>query len=158
MDKEHADRQPVLTDGRQSPTALLVQRGVMRELRARFDVCCFAEVGLAGGRRADIVGVGANGEIWIIEIKSSAEDFRVDVKWPEYKAFCDRFYFAKPGELEPGIFPADEGLIVADSYGADIVREAEVVPLAGARRKAMLVRLARLGGDRIHALMDPGSG
>ncbi|NOZ33351.1 MAG: MmcB family DNA repair protein, partial [Alphaproteobacteria bacterium] len=81
-------------DGRQSPTALKVQRGVMRLLRARFDMCCFAEVGLASGRRADIVGVGPGGEIWIVEIKSSLEDFRIDRKWPEYKEFCDRFYFA----------------------------------------------------------------
>jgi hypothetical protein len=29
-------------------------------------------------------------------------------------------------------------------------------PLAPARRKAMLLKLARLGADRVHVLMDPG--
>ena len=35
---------PQIVDLRQSPTALKVQRGVMRLLRATYDFCCFAEV------------------------------------------------------------------------------------------------------------------
>lgn len=149
---------PPITDLRQSPTALLVQRGVMRLLRARLDYCAFAEVPLANNRRADIVAVGPKGEIWIVEIKSSFEDFRVDNKWPLYKDFCDQFFFAKPPELAPEIFPEEEGLIVADAHGAEILRPAIADPLASARRKAMLLKLTRLGADRIHALMDPGPG
>lgn len=147
---------PPIVDGRQSETALRVQRGVMRFLRSQHDVCCFAEVGLVNGRRADILGVGPKGQIWIIEIKSSIEDFRVDNKWPEYKDFCDQFFFAKPPELAAEIFPVSEGLIVADGHGADILRNADDDPLPAARRKAMMLRLARMGADRIHALMDPG--
>lgn len=147
---------PPIVDGRQSETALGVQRGVMRLMRSRFDFCCFAEVSLANSRRADVLALGPKGEIWIIEIKSSLADFRVDNKWPEYKEFCDQFFFAKPPELEDTIFPADEGLIVADPHGAEIIRPAINDPLATARRKTMMLRLARMGADRIHGLMDPG--
>ena len=65
---------PQIIDLRQSPTALKVQRGVMRLLRATHDFCCCAEVPLANGRRADVLGVGPKGEIWIVEIKSSLID------------------------------------------------------------------------------------
>lgn len=149
---------PRIVDLRQSPTALKVQRGVMRLLRGQYDYCCFAEVPLANGRRADVLGVGPKGEIWIVEIKSSLVDFQVDAKWPNYKDFCDRFFFARPPELDPGIFPASEGLIVADAHDAAIVRMAADLPLPGARRKAMLLKLSRLGADRVHTLMDPGEG
>ncbi len=146
---------PPIVDLRQSPTALRVQRGVMRYLRETHDFCCFAEVPLSNGRRADVLGVGPKGEIWIVEIKSSLIDFRVDAKWPDYKDYCDRFYFAKPPELDPDIFPKSEGLIVADAHGADILWAASDAPLPPARRKAMLLKLTRLGADRIHTLMDP---
>lgn len=147
---------PNIVDGRQSETALRVQRGVMRFLRGRHDLCCYAEVSLANGRRADVLGVGPKGQIWIVEIKSSLEDFRVDNKWRDYKDYCDRFFFAKPPDLEAEIFPEMEGLIVADGHGADILRPAEDNPLPAARRKAVMLRLARMGADRLHGLMDPG--
>ena len=149
---------PPIVDLRQSPTALRVQRGVMRFLRAAHDFCCYAEVPLANGRRADVLGVGPKGEIWIIEIKSSLIDLQVDQKWPNYKDFCDRFFFAKPPELDPDIFPASEGLMVADGHDAAILRMAGEEPLPGARRKAVMLKLARLGADRIHTLMDPDGG
>ncbi|SDG25144.1 MmcB family DNA repair protein [Pelagibacterium luteolum] len=147
--------QPILTDGRQSPTALRVQRGVMRYLRSVHDMTCFAEVPLSNGRRADVIALGCKGEIWIVEIKSSLIDFKIDSKWHHYKDFCDRFFFCKPPELDAGIFPDTEGLMVADGHWGDIVRHAGHDPLAGARRKAMLLKLARLGADRVHGLMDP---
>ena len=149
---------PPIVDLRQSATALRIQRGIMRLLRVQYDVCCFAEVPLANGRRADPLGVGPKGEIWIVEIKSSLIDFRVDAKWPDYKDFCDRFFFAKPPELDPDIFPAEEGLIAADAHDAAVLRMAAETPLPGARRKALLLRLVRLGADRIHTLMDPSPG
>ncbi|MEQ1900047.1 MAG: MmcB family DNA repair protein [Devosia sp.] len=146
---------PQIVDLRQSPTALRTQRGVMRMLRSIHDFCCFAEVPLANGRRADVLGIGPKGEIWIVEIKSSLIDYRVDDKWPNYKDYCDRFFFAKPPELDAAIFPQSEGLIVADAHGAEILRPAIETPLAPARRKALLLRLVRLGADRVHQLMDP---
>src|SRR5690554_2271734 len=153
-ESEQNTRAPLISDKRQSATALRVQRGVMRFLRSVHDMACYAEVPLVNGRRADVVAVGGKGEIWIIEIKSSVIDYRVDTKWPHYKDFCDRFFFCKPPELDAEIFPPDEGLLVADGHGGDIMRIAALDPLAGARRKAMMVKLARLGADRVHTMMD----
>ncbi|HVW91834.1 MAG TPA: MmcB family DNA repair protein [Devosia sp.] len=150
--------EPQIVDLRQSPTALRVQRGVMRLLRDQYDFACYTEVPLANGRRTDVLAVGPRGEIWIVEIKSSLTDFRADAKWPHYKEFCDRFYFAKPPELDPDIFPAEEGLIVGDGHDAALLRPAAETPLPPARRKALLLKLARLGADRIHTLMDPSPG
>ena len=145
-----------IVDLRQSATALRVQRGVMRLLRERYDMACYAEVTLRSGRRADVLGVGPKGEIWIVEIKSSLIDFQVDKKWHEYREFSDRFFFAKPPELDGDIFPVSEGLIVADGHDGAILRDSPDTPMAPARRKALMLKLARLGADRIHVLMDPG--
>lgn len=151
-----AEELPPIVDLRQSATALRVQRGAMRMLRERHDMACYAEVPLSNGRRADILAVGPKGEIWIIEIKSSLIDFQVDRKWPEYREFSDKFFFAKPPELDAGIFPESEGLIVADGHDGAILRDSPEMPMAPARRKALMLKLARMGADRIHALMDPG--
>jgi hypothetical protein len=147
---------PPIVDLRQSATALRVQRGVMRLLRETLDMCCYAEVPLRNGRRADVLGVGPKGEVWIVEIKSSLIDFQVDKKWPEYREFSDKFFFAKPPELDAAIFPESEGLIVADGHDGAILRDSPNTPLNPARRKALMLKLARLGADRIHLLMDPG--
>ena len=147
---------PPIVDLRQSATALRVQRGVMRLLRGSHDMACYAEVTLKSGRRADVLAVGPKGEIWIVEIKSSLVDFQVDRKWPEYRDFSDKFFFAKPPELDAAIFPQSEGLIVADGHDGAILRDSPETPLAPARRKALMLKLARLGADRIHLLMDPG--
>lgn len=149
------DLGPII-DLRQSATALRVQRGVMRLLREAHDMACYAEVTLRSGRRADVLGVGPKGEIWIVEIKSSLIDFQVDKKWHEYREFSDRFFFAKPPELAADIFPDSEGLIVADGHDGAILRDSPLTPMAAARRKALMLKLARLGADRIHVLMDPG--
>jgi len=147
---------PPIVDLRQSATALRVQRGVMRLLRESHDMACYAEVTLRSGRRADVLAVGPKGEIWIVEIKSSLTDFQIDRKWPEYRDYSDKFFFAKPPELDASIFPDSEGLIVADGHDGAILRDSPLTPLAPARRKALMLKLARLGADRIHILMDPG--
>lgn len=151
-----AEELPPIVDLRQSASALRVQRGAMRMLRERHDMACYAEVPLSNGRRADILAVGPKGEIWIVEIKSSLIDFQVDRKWPEYREFSDKFFFAKPPELDAAIFPESEGLIVADGHDGAILRDSPETPMAPARRKALMLKLARMGADRIHVLMDPG--
>ena len=141
-------------DGRQSEHALSVQRGVGRLLRAQ-GFAIVAELPLATGRRADIVALGPGGDLWIVEIKSSVEDFRVDRKWPEYRLSCDRLFFATHAEVPLDIFPGDAGLILADSYGAELMREAPEHRLPAATRKAMLVRFAQAAAHRLHGLVDP---
>lgn len=144
-------------DGRQSAHASAVQRGVGRLLRAQ-GFAIVTELPLATGRRADVVGLGPGGDIWIVEIKSSVEDFRVDRKWPEYRLSCDRLFFATHAEVPVEIFPDEAGLILADSYGAELMREAPEHRLASATRKAMLVRFAQAAAYRLHGLMDPEAG
>ena len=147
-------RLPPPVDGRQSPNAAAVQRGVGRLLRAQ-GFAMVTELPLAAGRRADVVGLGSSGEIWIVEIKSSIEDFRVDLKWPDYRISCDRLFFATHAAVPLDIFPADAGLILADAYGAELMREAPEHKLAGATRRAMLLRFAQAAAHRLHGLIDP---
>lgn len=140
-------------DGRQSETALAIQRGVGR-LFHQWGFAMVTELQLATGRRADVVGLGPAGEIWIVEIKSSIEDFRADMKWPDYRLSCDRLSFATHAGVPLDIFPEDAGLMLADSYGAEIMRPAPEHRLAGATRKAMLLLFARAAANRLHGLVD----
>jgi hypothetical protein len=141
-------------DGRQSEHALAVQRGVGRLFRMQ-GFAIVTELPLATGRRADVVGLGPSGEIWIVEIKSSVEDFRVDAKWPDYRFSCDHLFFATHAGVPLEIFPEDAGLILADAYGAAIMRAAPEHRLAGATRKAMLLRFGQAAALRLHGLIDP---
>jgi hypothetical protein len=141
-------------DGRQSPVAAGIQRGV-RRLFAQLGHVTIPELTLANGRRADIMALAPDGLLTIVEIKSSIADFRADRKWPDYEDFCDRFYFAVPETVPFDILPGDRGLIVADGFGAAIMREAVHHPLAGARRKAVTLRFAHAAASALHALADP---
>jgi len=145
-------RPPV--DGRQSETALKVARGTARLLHA-YGYCVVSELPLPSGRRADLVALDARGEIWIVEVKSSIADFRADQKWPEYRAHCDRLFFATALEVPHEIFPPDAGLIVADAYGAEFRNEAPEHKLPAATRKAMMLLFARAAARRLSCLADP---
>jgi hypothetical protein len=107
-----------------------------------------AEVGLPNGRRADLMAVGPKGEIVIVEVKSSLEDYRCDRKWGEYMPYCDAFYFAVAPEFPREILPEGPGLIVADGFGGAVLVDAPVEPLAPARRKALTLAFARLAAMR----------
>ena len=134
--------------------ALSVQRGV-RRLFARLGAVTVTELTLASGRRADVVALSRDGVLTIVEVKSSVADFRADRKWPEYRLFCDRFFFAIPESVPAEIIPEDAGLILADGFGAAILREAPLHGLAAARRKALTLRFARSAAAALHALADP---
>jgi hypothetical protein len=144
-------------DGRQSDTAQMIQRGVSRLLRAS-GFAVLPEFTLASGRRADLIGLNGSGQIWIVEIKSSLEDYRCDVKWPDYRDYCDRLFFAIPTTLAPEIIPAEVGLVIADNWGADIIREPEPQSLHASRRKAVTLAFARAAALRLHGLYDPLAG
>jgi len=150
----HLARSAVPVDGRQSDTALAVARGTTRFL-ASLGFSTLSEVQLPSGRRADLVAVNVKGDIWIIEIKSSRNDLRADLKWMEYRAHCDRLFFAFTQDLPCEIFPTDTGLIVADAYGAYLHCEAPEHRLSAATRKAMLLRFALTGANRLNRLIDP---
>ena len=113
------------------------------------------EFPLPNGRRADILSLCPTGEVTIVEVKSSVVDFRTDCKWPEYRDFCDRFFFAVDDLFPSELIPEGCGLIIADSFGAEIVRPSPVARLAGARRKSLVGAFARLAALRLHRIEDP---
>ena len=141
-------------DGRQSETALGVQRGVCRLMREH-GFAVITEFTLASGRRADVFGIRHDGFIWIVEIKSSLEDYKADQKWPEYRDYCDRFSFAIPLSVDARIIPEEAGLVVADQYGAEIIRATGDHPLHASRRKAVTLLFGRVAAQRLHGLYDP---
>ena len=109
------------------------------------------ELTLANGRRADVAALGPRGDMLIVETKSGVEDFVVDFKWPDYREYCDAFYFAVTVDFPRVLIPQDVGLIVADGFGGDILREAPRHPLAPARRKAVTLHFARTAAQRLFA-------
>ncbi|WP_306117338.1 MULTISPECIES: MmcB family DNA repair protein [unclassified Roseitalea] len=141
---------PPTEDGRQSDRALRVRRGV-QTLLFEAGLALVPEMTLANGRRADLVGLTREGAIWIVEIKSSPADLRADRKWPDYRDFCDRFFFATLPDVPQALFPAQCGFIRADAHGAEILVEAPEHRLAAARRKAMTLRFARFAAERLLA-------
>lgn len=140
--------------------ALAVARGICR-LFARNDIWCLAEMPLRSGRRADLMGIDAKGQVVIVEIKVSRADLLGDGKWTDYLDYCDRFYWGLPPELDRGpletqaFLPARCGVIVADGYDGEILRPAPLLGLASARRKVEVERLARTSLRRLVNGGDP---
>ncbi len=126
---------------RPDQTAVLT-RGVVR-LFIDLGLAPLIEFNLANGRRADVAGLDPKGRLVIAEVKSCRADFECDQKWPEYRDYCDRFYFAVDPSFPLELLPAGEGLILADAYGAIIKTPAAERALAPARRKAVTLRFAR---------------
>ena len=143
-----------------NPAARDVARGIAR-LFARNDIWCLAEMPLRNGRRTDLMGVDAKGRVVIVEIKVSRADLLGDGKWPDYLDHCDRFYWGLPPSLDRSVLERDDyqpdccGIIVADAYDGEIVRPAPSHPLAAARRKVEVERLARTSLRRGVVGIDP---
>jgi hypothetical protein len=144
-------------DGRQSPAAAALQRGVCRALRA-LGHSVVTELSLANGRRADVVALSGAGDIVIVEIKSCLLDYRTDGKWEDYLPFCDRLYFAVAADFPCEVIPASAGLLLADRYGAEFVRDPVEERLSAARRKAMMLSFARAAALRLQLHLDPSCG
>ncbi len=145
-----SDGETALSAGRAVP----IFRGVRRALAMR-GYATLTEFRLASGRRADVLAIDESGCILIVEVKSGVPDFRSDQKWQEYREWCDAFYFAVDDGFPTELIPEDCGLMVADAYGAEILREAPVSKLAAARRKTLLLRAAMTGAGRLHRIEDP---
>ncbi|WP_425069341.1 MmcB family DNA repair protein [Reyranella sp.] len=133
---------------------LAVCRGACRLMR-QSGRSVLRELPLPDGRRADIMAIAGNGELTIVEVKSSIEDWRVDQKWPDYLDWCDLLYFAVPVDFPQVLIAEEVGLIVADAYGGDILRHPQRRPVAAARRKSLLIDCARLASERLARLEDP---
>lgn len=142
---------------RNTEPAETVVRGVSRLMQQR-DETCLSEFTLKTGRRVDVIALDRKGLFSVVEVKSSAADFRSDNKWHEYLEFCDRFYFAVPMEFPTEILPTDCGLMLADNYGAEILRESSPGSMNASRRKALTLRFARSAASRLMAINDPPIG
>jgi hypothetical protein len=157
--QEHRNRDDnvIPFDRRQSPIAAELQRGVCRALRA-LGLSVVTELWLANGRRADVVALSSGGDVLIVEIKSCLLDYQTDGKWQDYLAFCDRLYFAVNADFPCEMIPVQAGLILADRFGAELVREPAEERLSAARRKAMMLNFARSAALRLQLHLDPSCG
>ena len=133
----------------------LLARGVARHLRS-YDFVSALELVPTQGLRVDVMGLGPKGEIWIIECKSGRADFQSDQKWQRYLDWCDRYFWAVDCDFPTDLLPDDTGLIIADGYGAEIIRKGPEAKLAPARRKVMIQKFARHAAVRAQAARDPG--
>lgn len=133
----------------------ILARGVCRHLRG-YDFVTVEELVPARGLRVDVMALGPKGEVWVIECKSSRADFQSDSKWQGYLEWCDRFFWAVDDRFPVELLPEETGLILADGYGAEIVRMGPETRLAPARRKVMVQKFARHAAVRLQALRDPG--
>ncbi len=113
------------------------------------------QVPLPDGRRADVLALLPDGGFVILEVKSGARDFLADQKWPDYRAWCDRLFFAVDLDFPQDLLPEDVGLVVAEEREAALLRDAPEHRLAPARRRSLLHRHATLAALRLAALTDP---
>ncbi|WP_164661054.1 MmcB family DNA repair protein [Tropicibacter sp. Alg240-R139] len=130
-------------------------RGVARHLRGH-NFVSVEEFVPTRGLRVDVLGLGPKGEVWVIECKSSRADFQSDAKWQGYLEWCDRYFWAVDIDFPTELLPPESGLIIADSYGAEIIRMPDEQKLAPARRKVMVQKFATHAARRLQALRDPG--
>lgn len=151
---------PDAEHGPDRATARAVARGITR-LFAQNDIWCLPEMPLRNGRRADLMGIDVKGQVVIVEIKVARGDLLGDGKWPDYLDFCDRFYWGVPPGLDRTPLEGEHyrpdccGIIVADGYGAEILRPAPLHPLPSARRRCETERLARAALRRLAVNGDP---
>ena len=136
-----------------SSSALDVARGVSRLLLEE-GYSPILEFTLPNGRRLDVAAIGPGGEMLGVEIKVALADLKGDGKWPEYLDYCDLFYFAIPPDFPPEHVPHQTGLIVADRYGGEIVKQAEAQSLHASRRKAVTISFANVAASRLSAMLD----
>lgn len=125
----------------------------------RYRYSCYFEVGLKmwGARRADVIGNKINGQIVIVEVKSSVADFKNDNKFEEYLEYCDRFYVCFTQEVWNKVVANAKlkarinkrvGVIVLRSDGyAKIVKPSKNPQVKLETRLSILARLAWRNGE-----------
>ncbi|WP_353533524.1 MmcB family DNA repair protein [Cognatishimia sp. WU-CL00825] len=132
----------------------LLARGVSRHLRSHGFVS-IEEFVPERGKRVDVMALGPKGELWVIECKSSLADFQSDHKWQGYLEWCDRYFWAVDTAFPTEILPDGTGLIIADSYDAELIRMGPEAKLAAARRKKVIQKFAMDAARRLQRFRDP---
>ncbi len=130
-------------------------RGVMRHLADAHGFACLEEFRPAPGLRVDVAALGPKGELWVVECKSCRADFVGDAKWQGYLDWCDRYFWAVDADFPAELLPEGTGLILADAWGAEIVRPAPEAKLAPARRRKLVQDFARCAAGRWARASDP---
>ena len=100
-------------------TGQLLARGMARHL-AGLGFVSLEEFPPIKGLRVDLLALGRKSEIWIIECKSSREDFMSDEKWQNYLPWCDQYFWAVPTDFPVDILPEQTGVFWADGYDAEL--------------------------------------
>ncbi|MCJ7873837.1 MmcB family DNA repair protein [Phaeobacter sp. J2-8] len=132
----------------------LLARGVCRHMAA-LGFVTIEEFTVTRGLRVDVLALGPKGEIWVVECKSSRNDFTSDQKWQGYLEWGDRYFWAVDEAFPTDLLPEGTGLIIADAYDAEVLRMGEETRLAPARRKKMVHMFATQAARRLQALRDP---
>ena len=130
-------------------------RGVMRHLTDAYGFACLEEFRPAAGFRVDVAALGAKGELWVVECKSCRADFVGDGKWRGYLEWCDRYFWAVDADFPSELLPEGTGIILADAWGAEIVRPAPESKLAAPRRRKIVQDFARCAAGRWARASDP---
>jgi hypothetical protein len=123
-------------------------RGGMRHLSDAYGFACLEEFRPAAGLRVDVAALGAKGELWVVECKSCRADFVGDGKWRGYLEWCDRYFWAVDADFPVELLPEGTGIILADAWGAEIVRPAPEAKLAAPRRRKIVQDFARCAAGR----------
>ena len=137
-------------------TGQLLARGMARHLTG-LGFVSLEEFPPIKGLRVDLLALGRKSEIWIIECKSSREDFMSDEKWQKYLPWCDQYFWAVPTDFPVDILPEQTGVFWADGYDAELMRDAPISTLSPARRKSIIHRFARRAARRMAVLRDPAA-
>ncbi|MEK9752435.1 MAG: MmcB family DNA repair protein [Rhodospirillaceae bacterium] len=150
----HGQSPPAATESARPQVTRALTLGVCRHLR-NSAVTPLQEFKLGSGRRADIAGLDRQGRFTIVEVKSSPADFHSDAKWPEYLEHADFFYFAVGPAFPLELLPAEHGVLVADRFGAAVIRAAEERPINANRRRHQTLRFARQAAANLIDAVDP---
>ncbi|MFT8483923.1 MAG: MmcB family DNA repair protein [Gluconobacter cerinus] len=121
----------------------------------------------SAGRRADVMALLPDHSLSCIEIKSGLRDFQTDQKWPAYRNWSDRLYFAVDDDFPLEVLPPDVGIItvslsmVPNSLFHSVVAECAIIRdpaehrIAPARRRTILHLFATTATSRLMSLEDP---
>ena len=137
-------------------TGQLLARGMARHLTG-LGFVSLEEFPPIKGLRVALLALGRKSEIWIIECKSSREDFMSDEKWQNYLPWCDQYFWAVPTDFPVDILPEQTGVFWADGYDAELMRDAPISTLSPARRKSIIHRFACPAARRLAVLRDPAA-
>lgn len=138
-----------------SETTAALTRGARRALAARGGAT-LTEFSPTKGLRVDIVALDGDGLISVYEVKSGLEDWRADHKWTRYRDWCDRLYFCVGVRFPIDQLPQDVGVMRVDGYDGQVLRSAPEHRLSPARRRSLMVKVAREACKRLHRIEDDG--